>query len=160
MRWAEMPIQKGTLTIGDQTLLSKGANAGKRAVNGFEALAEIDDNGDGVVDANDASFASLKVWKDANGNGVTDADELLTLAQAGIKSFNVTYTSSDSTDANGNQHLQQGKFTKTNGSTQSMHDVWFNVDTARTQDTDMLSVSDEIAVLPDFANIGNLRSLH
>jgi hypothetical protein len=153
-------ITSGRELFGNHTLLTKGSNAGKEAANGFEALAELDDNGDGVVDANDASFASLKVWKDTNSNGVTDAGELLTLAQAGIKSFNVTYTSSDSTDDNGNPHLQQGNFTKTDNSTQSMHDVWFNVDTARTQDTDMLSVSDEIAELPDFANIGNLRSLH
>ena len=53
--------------------------------------------------------------------------------------------------ANGNQHLQQGNFTTTDDSTQSMDDVWFKVDTARTQDTDMLSVSDEIADLRDVA---------
>ena len=72
----------------------------------------------------------------------------------------MSYTSSDSTDANGNQHLQLGNFTKSDDSTQSMNDVWFSVDTARTKDTDKLAVSDEIADLPDFANIGNLRSLH
>ena len=149
-------ITSGRELFGNHTLLKSGTEA----ANGFEALAELDDNGDGVVDADDASFASLKVWKDANGNGVTDAGELLTLAQAGVKSFNVSYTSGNSTDANGNQHLQQGNFTKTDDSTQSMHDVWFNVDTARTQDTDNLLESDEITDLPDFVNIGNLRSLH
>jgi hypothetical protein len=134
---ADGKITSGRELFGNHTLLKTG----KEAANGFEALAELDDNSDGVVDANDATFSSLKVWKDANGNGFTDEGELLTLAQAGIKSFNVSYTSSDSTDANGNQHLQQGKFTKTNGSIQSMDDVWFNVDTARTKDTDMLGVA-------------------
>ena len=149
-------ITSGRELFGNHTLLKNGSEA----ANGFEALKELDDNNDGVVDANDAAFSSLKVWKDSNSNGITDQGELLTLAQAGVKSFTVSYTSSDSTDANGNQHLQLGNFTKSDDSTQSMNDVWFSVDTARTKDTDKLAVSDEIADLPDFANIGNLRSLH
>jgi hypothetical protein len=112
-----------------------------------------------MVDAKDTAFNSLKVWKDSNSNGITDAGELLTLSQAGVKGFTLSYTSSDSTDAQGNQHLQLGNFTKSDNSTQSMDDVWFNVDTARTAETDLLAVNDEIADLPDLAHIGNLRSL-
>ncbi|MEK0432162.1 MAG: hypothetical protein RL700_369 [Pseudomonadota bacterium] len=56
--------------------------------------------------------------------------------------------------------LQLGHFTQTDNSTQSMNDVWFNVDTARTAETDLLAVNDEIADLPDLSHIGNLRSLH
>ena len=74
---ADGQISSGRELFGNHTLLHNGA----QAANGFEALAELDDNADGVVDANDALFASLKVWKDANSNGVTDAGELLTLAQ-------------------------------------------------------------------------------
>ncbi|MEK0432158.1 MAG: hypothetical protein RL700_365 [Pseudomonadota bacterium] len=149
-------ITSGRELFGNHTLLKNGSEA----ANGFEALAELDDNGDGLVDANDAAFAALKVWKDSNSNGITDAGELLTLVQAGVKSFTVSYTSSDSTDANGNQHLQLGQFTQTDDRTQSMNDVWFNVDTARTAETDLLAVNDEIADLPDLSHIGNLRSLH
>ena len=61
-------------------------------------------NGDGVNTLNQTDGTHF----DHNGNGVTDAGELLTLAQAGIKSFNVTYTSSDSTDANGNIRRWRG----------------------------------------------------
>jgi len=50
---------------------------------------------------------------DTNSNGVTEAGELLTLAQAGVQSFNVSYASSDGADANGNQHRQLGRFTTT-----------------------------------------------
>lgn len=39
--------------------------------------------------ARDRRFADFKVWKDANSNGVVDAGEMQTLAQAGIKSFNL-----------------------------------------------------------------------
>ena len=50
--------------------------------DGFAALAKFDGNKDGVIDARDAVFANLRIWRDANGNGLTDAGELLTLAQA------------------------------------------------------------------------------
>ena len=50
--------------------------------DGFAALAKFDHNKDGVIDARDAVFANLRIWRDANGNGLTDAGELLTLAQA------------------------------------------------------------------------------
>jgi hypothetical protein len=51
--------------------------------------ATFDSNHDGVLDARDARYADFKVWKDANSNGVVDAGEMQTLAQAGIKSFNL-----------------------------------------------------------------------
>jgi Ca2+-binding RTX toxin-like protein len=51
--------------------------------------ATFDSNHDGVLDARDQRFGDFKVWKDANSNGVVDAGEMQTLAQAGIKSFNL-----------------------------------------------------------------------
>ena len=44
-----------------------------------------------------------------------------------------------------------GGFTKTDGSTQKMDDVWFSVDTARSVDLNTVAVSAEIAALPDVA---------
>jgi hypothetical protein len=38
---------------------------------GSTALATLDSNGDGRIDAADAEFASLRVWRDLNQNGVT-----------------------------------------------------------------------------------------
>jgi hypothetical protein len=37
-----------------------------------------------VINASDAIFSQLRVWQDANQNGVGDAGELKTLAEAGI----------------------------------------------------------------------------
>ncbi|MBU3059825.1 LysM peptidoglycan-binding domain-containing protein, partial [Pseudomonas indica] len=55
-------ITDGAELFGNNSILRNG----ERAENGFQALAEYDDNGDGVVDAQDASYASLQVWRDLN----------------------------------------------------------------------------------------------
>jgi hypothetical protein len=46
------------------------------AANGFQALAELDANNDGKVDANDAAFSTLRIWRDLDGDAVTDTGEL------------------------------------------------------------------------------------
>ena len=73
-------IDNGTELFGNNTLLSNG----QKATNGFEALKDLDSNGDGVFDNQDTAWNEVKVWKDANANGVIDEGELLTLEQAGI----------------------------------------------------------------------------
>ena len=37
---------------------------GQKAVNGFDALSDLDSNADGVFDAKDAQFANVRVWED------------------------------------------------------------------------------------------------
>ena len=41
-----------------------------------EALAQYDENGDGIINKNDSVFSSLKLWQDKNSDGITDAYEL------------------------------------------------------------------------------------
>jgi hypothetical protein len=157
-------ITSGRELFGNHTLLKNGINAGKQAANGFEALKDLDSNADGLVDDKDAGFASLRVWKDTNGNGLTDTGELLSLAQAGVKSLKVAYTDAGSNaaaDAQGNQHQQLGTFTQTDGSTQNMHDVWFATSSWDTIDQrSPLALSAAIAALPEMEGRGTLGSLH
>jgi hypothetical protein len=51
---------------------------GSANVDGYDELAELDLNADGRIDANDAAFADLMVWRDLDsygvGNGLTRAD--------------------------------------------------------------------------------------
>ncbi|WP_230454766.1 hypothetical protein [Francisella tularensis] len=57
--------------------------------DGFDALADLDSNNDGVFDSADEAFDSVQVWQDKDQDGVTDAGELTSLAEAGISSIDL-----------------------------------------------------------------------
>jgi len=78
-------MDSGRELFGDNTLLTRGPKAGQRAADGFEALADLDSNNDGQFNAADAAFASVKLWKDVNQNGISEAGELFTFAQLGVQ---------------------------------------------------------------------------
>ncbi|MEX1147437.1 MAG: cadherin domain-containing protein, partial [Sphingomonadales bacterium] len=62
------------------------------ALSDFEGLRAFDTNGDNILDATDEDFASFGVWQDLNQNGVSEANELHTLADAGVAAINLTLT--------------------------------------------------------------------
>lgn len=149
-------IDDGSELFGNQTILSNG----EKAANGFEALADLDSNRDGVFDGDDEAFGEIKVWQDFNQNGVVDDGELKTLNEAGITSINLNYQNQTITDNNGNEHNQTGSFTKTDATTGTITDVWFDVDYADTIDLANVEISDEIAELPNVDGFGNVHDLH
>ena len=54
----------------------------------LEAIRSVfDDNGDGVLSSADSAFSQFVLWQDANSDGVSDAGEVSTLAEAGIESI-------------------------------------------------------------------------
>jgi hypothetical protein len=57
---------------------------GNALTPGFTALKALDTNGDNKISALDAGWSTLRVWRDLDGDGVTDAGELKTLAELGI----------------------------------------------------------------------------
>lgn len=64
-------------------------NLNESAGDGFEHLAQLDDNMDGVIDARDGSFHSLAVWKDADSNGISTVGELAPISALGISSISL-----------------------------------------------------------------------
>ncbi|WP_317202683.1 SdrD B-like domain-containing protein [Janthinobacterium sp.] len=96
--------------------------------SGFAKLASFDSNGDGFVDAHDDKFAELRIWRDANSNGVTDAGELMSMHDAGVSSLTVHFTELPFLDANNNLHLERSSATLAGGKSVDMTDVYFNVD--------------------------------
>lgn len=90
--------------------------AGGTAADGFAALAQQDSNVDGVVNAQDANFANLRVWQDLNQDGRSQQGELKTLAELGIASINIAKTEHSGILSGGNEIADLGSFTRTDGS--------------------------------------------
>jgi hypothetical protein len=160
-------IDNGTELFGDSTpiLNSAGEVLGK-AADGFDALAQEDSNGDGIVNANDANWDKLQVWQDANSNGITEEGELHTLASLGIAGIEIAKTENSQVLANGNELADLGKFIYADGSEGSLGAVSGEVADINLADnpffrefTDTIPLTDEAAALPDMQGSGALRDL-
>ncbi len=80
-------IDNGKELFGDGVELSDG----RISENGFEVLAELDSNNDGIVDCNDDEFNKLLIWIDYNHNGISESNELITAQEKGVVSINLSY---------------------------------------------------------------------
>lgn len=147
-------ISDGSELFGNHSL----GKDGEKAEHGFASLAVLDTNDDGVVDAQDADFASLQVWQDKNGDGRVQAGELRSLADAGVASLSIAFDSASETDEAGNLHLQLGHFTRTDGSDAALTDVWFQHDLMDTRDGTPPPNDDTVG--PGLVGYGNVHDLH
>jgi hypothetical protein len=78
----------GAITSGAE--LFGDATEGVEARNGFEALASLDANRDGVIDRRDPAFAKLVLWSDRDGDRRSSPSELRPLAEL-IESLPLAY---------------------------------------------------------------------
>ena len=98
--------------------------------NGFEALAFLSSPSygpgvsDGEVNARDAAYARLLLWRDVNHNGVSESDELTPVNSAGLVAIGTDYRETKRVDRFGNQFRQKGRVTWADGSVEPIYDVW------------------------------------
>ena len=81
--------------------------------NGFAALAVYDlpafgGNNNGAIDPGDAVWRNLRVWIDANHDGISQPGELHTLTEIGIRRILLHYELSSYTDEYGNHFRYKG----------------------------------------------------
>jgi hypothetical protein len=139
---------------------------GSKARDGFDALADLDANQDGWMDAKDAAFARLRVWRDLNQDGISQPGELQTLAQAGIVAISTGGVAARVDLGNGNIQTAAGSFIRSDGATGStgetrakVANLDLMVDTFNRQFTNKIPLSDAARGLPDMRGSGQVRDL-
>jgi len=131
-----------------------------------EKLATMDKNSDGFVTSKDAGWGTLRLWKDANGDGVSQADELFTLASQGVVKLGVAHTTESDKTIAGNVVDWQANWYKSGGVVGGKYgdvlfetkneDSWYvGTDTTATQ-----SFNPEALLLPLSRGYGVMKSLH
>ena len=90
-------INNGKELFGNNTMLKNG----ELAKNGFEALKDLDENNDGVFDAQDPLFNEVLLWIDEGSDGISHPEELFTLSEKSILSIDLVYENVNILDPRG-----------------------------------------------------------
>ena len=94
-------------------------------LSGIGMLAQFDLNGDGRIDAADAIWSELQIWRDIDGDGESTADELASLEDLGIVSLSLTRTPLTHTTPQGTRLEGLAEYLRANGTTGRMFDAVF-----------------------------------
>jgi hypothetical protein len=92
--------------------------------HGYAALAVFDQpaaggDGDGAITPADAVFAELRLWIDADHDGVSQPGELIPLAAAGIRAIDLGFVNSAHRDEHGNELRYASRVRLSRGATRS-----------------------------------------
>lgn len=156
-------IDNGSELFGVDTVLANG----HKASSGFAALADQDSNGDGVFDAGDTAFAQVRLWQDANQDGIRQADELKGLAELGIVRIDLAASPTAIPLPGGNVLTARGRYWRADGSEGSVGEVLTgatgNLDLASNpfyrEFTDTVPLTAAAEALPDLRGSGAVRDL-
>lgn len=148
-------IDSGAELFGVDTVKSDGS----LAVDGFDALQDLDSNSDGVFDTKDSAFSDVQIWQDLDQDGVTDNGELKSLAEANIASIELSGDNNPIDLGNGNLQSSSSSFTFTDGSTGTVANLDLVENTFNREFTDIVEYSQDAEALPDTKGSGLVRDL-
>jgi len=117
-------VDNGSELLGIGTVLPDGT----KAKDGFQALAVYDDpaqggNGDGMIDSRDAVWNRLRVWIDANHNGICEPSEVFSLHKFGVEGVSLAAVSTTYVDGKGNGHHLRGQYWRHVGGQVQLFDI-------------------------------------
>jgi len=115
-------IDSGNELFGNHTP-GPGAST---AANGFEALAVLDTNHDGRIDASDTAWVMLLLWTDRNHDGHSSLSELQPLASSPVTAILLDYRLVGRRDEYGNFFRYEGALQLSHG-IRRIYDVFFRV---------------------------------
>jgi hypothetical protein len=93
--------------------------------NGFRALRAVDSNGDMKINAADAIWPQLHLWRDGNHDGISQPEEVKTMAEVGVSSIRLDYHDKiGKRDQYGSLYSQTVKVDMADGSTRWATDFY------------------------------------
>jgi hypothetical protein len=119
-RNADGTINNGAELFGSSTVLADGS----RANDGYQALAELDSNHDGVISQADTAYGELGVWVDGNSDGLSQSAEIHSLSEMGITQVSTQTTTGGGVDK-GNILGLTSSYQTSDGASHAAADVWF-----------------------------------
>lgn len=146
-------IDDGGELFSDQVVMKNG----EISKDGFEALADLDDNKDGTINIEDAQFSDLRVWIDSNMDGISSDEELKTLEELGITSISLR-TNDPNTNTDETEFIMTSSVTFKNGDIRDIQEHWFEVKTHDTEERDDEGQKLIIDSVEAFGNVTNLSS--
>jgi len=151
-------IDSGRELFGVDTIVGTEPLTGRAiyAVDAFDALKSIDSNGDKLFNSADAQYGNLRLWRDLNQDGISQATELQGLAEAAITSINLTAQKATKTLPGGNTQILSAAVAGLGESAavalELAHNPFYR------QFPDRLDTT-SVASLPDMAGSGMVRDL-
>lgn len=154
-------IDNGSELFGVDTVKRDG----KLAIDGFDALRELDSNSDGMFDIQDDQFSKVQIWQDLNQDGISQVHELKSLADLSITAINLTAKKTN-LGSNGNLISAVGNYIREDGTTgeaNANQSLAANLDLAENpfyrEFTDKITLSESVEALPDMNGSGAVRDL-
>lgn len=173
-------IASGKELFGVDTVLSDGTTG----ANGFAAIAPMDTNGDGKIDASDlpldgwqvpadvdgdgivgqdetrgAIFGDLQLWRDENLNGVSEPWELSRLADAAVVSINLDQIPAGQALPGGNALAFRGTYSKDDGTTGTAGALDLTRETFYREYSEAPAYAPGVEELPAMSGSGRVRDL-
>lgn len=98
---------------------------------GFDQLTKLDENQDGRISSEDSIFSELKVWRDLDGNGESNSDELFTLEELGIESIGINLATPEIIEGIGPEGEvgREAQVSFSDGSSSIVGEVWLAAET-------------------------------